>query len=118
MCIFIDVALAGSGCEAVVEGFYSVVAAHKTSGGQSNKSLTERAIVDWCLPHPIRCPGTMKTIANIYSEGNQKHRLPKHRIQIFTDVRGRASTKFTVSKIVDRMASDTQRCPHVLTEEQ
>ena len=118
MCISIDVALAGSGCEAVVEGLYSVVGAHKTSGGQSNKSLTERAIVDWCLPHPIRCPGTMKTIPNIYSEGNQKHRLPKHRIQIFTDVRGRASTKFTVSKIVDRMASDTPRCPHVLTEEQ
>lgn len=118
MCIAIDCALAGSGCEAVVEGFYSVVGAHKKSGGQSNKSLTERAIVDWCLPHPIRCPATMQTIANIYSKGNRKHNLPKHRIQAFSDFRGRASTKFTVSKVVDRIASDTPRCPHVLTEEQ
>ena len=118
MCIAIDVALAGSGCEAVLEGFYSVIGAHKKSGGQSNKSLTERAIVDWCLPHPVRCPAMMKTIANIYSQGNPKHHLPKRRIQAFTDVRGRASTKFTVSKIVDRIVSDTPRCPHVLTEEQ
>ena len=71
MCIAIDVALAGSGCEAVVEGFYNVVGVHKKSGGESNKSLTECVIVDWCLPHPIRCPATMKTIANIYSKGNR-----------------------------------------------
>ena len=117
MCIAIDIALAGS-CEAVVEGFYSVVGAHKKSGGQSNKSLAEGAIVDRCLPHPICCPATMKTIANIYSEGNKKHHLPKHRNQAFTDVRGRASAKFSISKIVDRIASDTPQCPHVLTEEQ
>ena len=29
LCISLDVALAGSGCEAIVEGFYCVVAAHK-----------------------------------------------------------------------------------------
>ena len=34
MCIALDVALASSGCEAIVEGFYSLVAAHKKSGGQ------------------------------------------------------------------------------------
>ena len=104
--------------EVVVEGFYSVVGAHKKSGGQSNKSLTERAIGDWCLPHPVRCPAMMKTIANIYPQGNPKHHLPKHRIQAFTDIRRRASTKFSLSKIIDQIASDTPRCPLVLTEEQ
>ena len=33
MCVALDVALAAGGCEAVVEVFYSVVAAHKKSGG-------------------------------------------------------------------------------------
>ena len=41
MCISLDIALAGSGCEAVVEGFYSVVGAHKESGGQSNIVLMQ-----------------------------------------------------------------------------
>lgn len=118
MCIAIDVAFATSGCEAIVEGFYSVVGAHKKYGGQSNQSLTQRSIVDWCLPHPIRCPETVKEIADIYTKGNRKHSLPKHRIQAFTDERGRAFSHIAVSKVVDRIASESPRCPHVLKEEQ
>jgi len=45
-CISLDVALGGSGCEAVVEGFYSLVKAHTKAGGQSNAVLMERAVVD------------------------------------------------------------------------
>eukprot|EP00794_Sanderia_malayensis_P010136 gene10136-11171_t len=33
-CLALDVALASGGCEAIVEGFYSVVKAHTMSGGQ------------------------------------------------------------------------------------
>ena len=40
-CIVLDVALASSGCEAIIEGFYSVVKAQAQSSGQSNKVLTE-----------------------------------------------------------------------------
>jgi len=40
-CISLDVALGGSGCEAVVEGFYSLVKAHTKAGGQSNAVLME-----------------------------------------------------------------------------
>ena len=47
MSISIDVAMAGSGCEAIVESFYSVIKNHKKSGRQSNEVLTHRAIVDW-----------------------------------------------------------------------
>ena len=54
-CIVIDVALASCGCEAIVKGFYSVIKAHAKSGGQSNKVLMERAVVDWALPHPLAC---------------------------------------------------------------
>ena len=38
MCIALDVALAASGCKAVVEGFYSLVHAHTKRGGQSNSA--------------------------------------------------------------------------------
>ena len=58
MCIALDVALASGGCEAIVEGFYSLVAAHKKSGGQSNTVLIQRVIVDWSIPEPISCPNT------------------------------------------------------------
>ncbi|CAB3988788.1 Hypothetical predicted protein [Paramuricea clavata] len=66
MCISLDVALAAGGCEAIVEGFYGVVTAHKKSGGQGNDVLVERAIVDWSIPDPIICPKTMTEIGNLY----------------------------------------------------
>jgi len=58
MCIVFDVILEASGCEADVEGFYSLVKIHKMNGGQTNDSLSQRAIVDWSLDHPIQCPNT------------------------------------------------------------
>ena len=48
VCIAMDVALGASGCEAIVEGFYSVVGIHLKNGGQLNDNLVKRAIVDWC----------------------------------------------------------------------
>eukprot|EP00794_Sanderia_malayensis_P021154 gene21154-23234_t len=115
-CIALDVALAVSGCEAIVEGFYSLVSAHKKSGGQSNEVLTHRAIVDWSLPHPVSCPTTMRAIAKIYTEGDDSHSLPKHRLPVFGDVRERAFSKYDVSKVVDRMKNERPRCPHVLKD--
>ena len=44
----------------------------------------DKSSVDWCLPHPIRCPETVKEIAQIYTEGDEKHQLKKHRAQFFT----------------------------------
>ena len=48
VCNAIDVALGASGCEAIAEGFYSVVGLHFKNGGQLNDNLVKRAIVDWC----------------------------------------------------------------------
>ena len=117
MCICLDVCLAGSGCEAIVEGFYSVIGAHKKSGGQSNQSLAQRAIVDWTLPHPAACPATTEEIAKIYKDGNEEHQLPRHRDPVFTDERQRSIHKYFVSKVVDRVSSHVPRCPHVLHEQ-
>ena len=50
-CITLDVGLGSSRCEAIVEGFYSLVNVHKKSGGPSHGVLVERAVVDWTLSH-------------------------------------------------------------------
>ena len=93
MCIAL-IALASSGCEANVEGFYSVVlSTRKKTGGQSSQFLCHRAIVDWCLPHPMRCSQTVNEIALIYTEGDQKH--------FFTDARERATSTVPIDKVVD-----------------
>ncbi len=116
MCIAIDVALGASGCEAVVEGFYSLVT-HKKNGGQSNTSLVQRSIVDWALPHPIQCPNTVRKITMLYTNGDPSRGLKKHRDMRFFDARGRASSKYNVSKVVDRLAKESSRCPHVVQED-
>ena len=113
-CLALDVALATSGCEAIVEGFYSVVKAHAKSGGQSNKVLMERAVVDWALPNPLSCPQVMLHIGKIYTKGDSKHSLPSHRVPVFYDIRDRASGKYKTSKVVDRIANEAPRCPFIV----
>lgn len=113
-CIVLDVALAAGGCEAVVEGFYSLVKAHKKSGGQGNEVLVERAIVDWALPDPLTCPKTMEEIGKLYTERSKKLGLPKHQVPIFSDVRRRAARHHTVSQVVDRLRMEPPKCPHVV----
>ena len=106
MCISLDVALAASGCEAIVEGFYSLVTAHKKSGDRSNDILIQRAIVDWSIPDPITCPKTMTEIANLYTDGNKKLGIAKHRLPRLFDERGRALRRHDVSKVVDRLRTE------------
>ena len=111
VCLLLDVALGASGCEAVVEGVYSVAKVHKMSGGQGNESLMQRAIVDWCLSHPVACPGTMKSITRLYLDGDQTLGLKRHRSTRFFDSRARA-TKYETSKVVDRIKAESPRCAH------
>lgn len=112
VCIAIDVALGASGCEAIVEGFYSVVGLHFKNGGQLNDNLVKRAIVDWCLPQPVACREAVKKIAALYLEGDEKAGLKHHRQVGFFDPRQRAQRD--VSKVVDRLTHDQGRCPRVL----
>ena len=115
MCIALDIALAASGCEAIVEGFYSVIAAHKMSGGQGNSVLVQRAIVDWCIPNPISCSNTMAEIAYLYTEGDKKRGLARHRLPLYSDERERAAQRHDVSKVIDRLEKEIPRCPHVVS---
>ena len=108
-CIALDVALGSSGCEAIVEGFYILVNVHKKSGGQSNDMLVQRALVDWTLPHSISCPKTMKQIARIYTDGDPKTGLIKHRLSTFFDKREPACKKYERSKAVDKLKNEPAR---------
>lgn len=112
LCISLDVALGSSGCEAIVEGFYSVVASHKKSGGQGNTILAQRAVVDWSIPDPISCPETIAKIASLYTDGDKKRGIRKHRSAEFFDERDQA--RYDVSKVVDRLTTEKPRCPHVI----
>lgn len=114
MCIALDVALGSSGSEAVMEGFYSVVQAHKKYGGQSNEVLMHRAIVDWSIPHPISCKKTMLQIGKLHSEGCQDRGISRHRSALFNDGREQASRKYKVRKVVDCLALKEPRCKHVV----
>eukprot|EP00794_Sanderia_malayensis_P018565 gene18565-20427_t len=116
-CLALDVALASGGCEAIVEGFYSVVKAHTMSGGQSNKVLMERSVVDWSLPHPISCPKTIAKIGQLYTNGSKSLGISKHRVPVFFDERERAARKYKVSKVVDRITSNIPRCPFLVVDD-
>lgn len=117
MCISLDVALGASGCEAIVEGFYSVVKMHKMNGGQLNESLTQRAIVDWALPHPTQCRKTIRQISLLYTNGDKDLGLKKHRSVRFFDKRERASAKYGVGKVIDGLLKQELRCPHVVSDD-
>ena len=116
-CIVLDVALASSGCEAIVEGFYSVVKAQAQSGGQSNKVLTERAVVDWVFPNPLGYPSTILKISELFTKGCKRLGVRKHRPSIFFDARQRAAGKYNVSKVVDRHMAEKPRCPFLIKDD-
>ena len=103
MCIALDVALAEGGCEATQE-----------KRSQGNCVLVQRAIVDWTIPDLMSCPKTIQEIARLYTEGDVKPGLAKHRGPIYFDERERAARRHEVSKVVDWLRKETPRCPHVV----
>ena len=98
-----------SGSEAVVESYYSVMKTRKMEGGQLNDTLVERTNVDWCFPMPVQCEETVKEVATLYFiDGDKDAGLPRHRIPVFLDERGRAFNKHAHgSKLLDRLAAKT-----------
>ena len=66
-CTAFDVAVGMGGCESVVEGFYSTMSRHQFTGGQSNDTLVDRAIIDWLFPAalPLQSPSTMRSVATL-----------------------------------------------------
>ena len=105
MCTAIDVAVAKGGTEAVVESFYSVMKTQQTGFHMLNDTLTDRTIIDWCYPLPLRCPATISSVAKLYASGNDRLGLGPHRKPHHSDVRGRGIYSDT-SKVVQRLKCD------------
>ena len=89
MSITIDVAMAMSGSEAVVERYYSVMKRQTLPGGQMNETLVLRTNIDWCFPMPSQCEETIKEIDSLYIKGNKDLGLRPHQIPVFLDQRDR-----------------------------
>lgn len=115
--IALDVALGASGCEAIVEGFYSVMNLHKKSGNQTNRVLVERSIVDWTLPNPVCCPNTVRSITTLYTDGDPKYKLKKHRSVLFFDKQNRSRGTYNTSKVVDRLKSEQPKFPFITDDD-
>ena len=58
---------------------------------------------------PIQCEETIKDVASLYLDGDKKDAgLPRHRMPVFLDERGRALNKYGQgSKVLDRLAGRT-----------
>ena len=48
-CAVVDIVLAKGVPETITESFYKSMRAQQQRGGQSNKTLTRRAMLNWCL---------------------------------------------------------------------
>ena len=116
MCIALDVVLGGAGCEAVVEGFYSLVKHHMKNGGQSNASLIQLAVADWCMPHPIQYPNTIKNITKLYINRALKYGLKRHHDVFYYDKRGRAKAKYQVSEVIDLLMNEPPKCSQIVKD--
>ena len=55
----------------------------------------------------------MAEIAYLYTEGDKKRGLARHRLPLYTDGRKRAAQRHDVSKVVDRLGKEVPRCPNV-----
>ena len=105
MCVVLDVALAMSGSEAVVESYYSVMGSQTKAGGQDSDTLVGRTNLDWCFPKSTHCEETIKEIAKLYIKGDKEFDLKPHQIPVFVDERGRAISKYSQGgKVLDRLS--------------
>lgn len=104
-CVALDVALAMSGFEAVVESYYSVIKTQKKVGGQLNDTLEYRTNVDWVYPHPIQCRETLKHIARMYLDGDASYGLGRHRVPVLMDDRMRTGGYKMGSKVMQKLVT-------------
>ena len=86
-CIVLDVVLAMSGCESIVESYYSVQKLHSKPGGMENETLASRTNVDWAFPLVAKCPKVIEEVASLYINGDKDFNLIAHKQPIFVDQR-------------------------------
>ena len=80
--------------------------AQQQSGGQSNENLARRTKINWCLPSLKLCDGIIQESVQTYFQGDDT--MKGHRRHTFVSSR---ASDYSVSKVVDRVDSESGRCP-------
>ena len=111
-CILLDVALSKGGAEAVVESFYNVMRHQQQSGALKDENLVLRAKLSWCLPSSLQCDSIIDEAMKIYREGDERLGISAHRAPVFKNPA--VANSYIVSKVVDRVAANTGRCPFLI----
>ena len=55
-CVLLDFCWSLGGSEAIAETFFGMMSNQRKDGGQLNKTLEARTIIDYCMPHPSNSP--------------------------------------------------------------
>ena len=56
----------------------------------------------------------MEEIGRLYTEGDKKLGIARHRLPFFSDGKGRAAMKYDISKVMDRLSMELPKYPYVI----
>ena len=102
-----DIALAKSGPEAIVESFYYCMCCQKCPDEKSNWILTTWAKVAWCLSSVDRCDKIIRDAASVYMSSDDK--IKGHQQNVFFTTNRHKN--YNVSNVINRVNADRGRCP-------
>ena len=105
-CAILDFALSKGGPEAIAESFYCTMRAQLQTGGQGDDVLVKRTKLSWCLPSLKNCRAIIEEAGKTYIDGDDV--VKPHKVGTFFSGRSKC---YSVSKVVDRVDSDSGRCP-------
>ena len=72
ICLVINIALAKGGPECIVKSYYSAMKCHQKSRPQSNKTLSLRTKLDWCLPNALNADRMVTEVSALYLNGDKE----------------------------------------------
>lgn len=110
--IILDFVYNIGGSEAIAETYFKVLEAQRQDN-QNPDTIDMRTLISYVIPVPSQCPKSIKSIAEIYSQGDLKKKVKSHRTNIFTDERERASRKYVVGKAIDNFNKKRTGCPYI-----
>ena len=101
--LVIDIAFAKGGPESVIKSYYSVMKCHQKSGPQSNKRLSLRTKLDWCLPNVLNADRMVAEVSALYLNGDKKNSL----------IRDKCVHNDKQSKVLDRIEKSDSMLPYL-----
>ena len=110
--IALGIAFNIGGSEAIAETFFGVMEAQRKRN-QDPLTADMKTVISYCMPDPASCPNTIQSISEVYRKGDLKNKVKQHRSKVFYDKRGRVASKYAVSKAIDNLRKEKNRCPYL-----